>query len=112
MFETNLQVGEIRLFVEESRLETERVNDIADLARTLLKSLLSLLGGRVGALKYLLASDPNFYKLGHATSLPHRQTVPQSRETNVLVDSACSGTKSFTWLTVCVELADHDIGGM
>jgi hypothetical protein len=44
-----LQVGEIPLLVEGRLLQTERVDDVVDLNGLVLKSLLGLLGGRVGA---------------------------------------------------------------
>ena len=46
---TNLEVGEIGLLVEGGLLETEGVDDVVNLRRTLLKRLLGLLSGGVGA---------------------------------------------------------------
>lgn len=42
----------------------------------------------------------------------HWQTVPETLESNVLVDSRSDSTHSLAGLAVGVELADHDIGGV
>ena len=42
----------------------------------------------------------------------NRETVPETRESDILVDSAHGSTKAFPSLSVGVEFADHDIGGM
>ena len=41
-----------------------------------------------------------------------RKTVPETNKTDVLVDSTHSGTECFTRLTIGVQFANHDIGGM
>lgn len=38
------------------------------------------------------------------------QSIPQTAESDVTVDAAHGGTKSFASLTVCIELADHHVG--
>lgn len=43
-------------------------------------------------------------------NIPNRETVPETRETNVLIDTAHSSAKAFAGLAVGVELADHDVG--
>lgn len=57
LLHVSLKVGEVRLLVELGRLETERVDDVVDLDGTLLKSLLSLLGGSVGTGVWLIVLD-------------------------------------------------------
>lgn len=39
----------------------------------------------------------------------HRESVPESRKPNVLVDTAHRSTKSFTRSSIRIEFADHDI---
>ena len=46
---THLEVGQERLLVEGGGLETERVDDVVDLRRTVLECLITLLGRGVGA---------------------------------------------------------------
>jgi len=43
-----LEISEVGLFIEGSRLETERVDDVIDLGRALLKSFILILGRWVG----------------------------------------------------------------
>ena len=49
---------------------------------------------------------------GNLHNIPNRQTVPETREPDVLVDTAHSSAEAFTSLAVGIELADHDIGRM
>jgi len=44
-----LEVGKIRLLIERSALEAERVNDVVHLDGLVLNTLLGLLSGSVGA---------------------------------------------------------------
>lgn len=39
-----------------------------------------------------------------------RQTVPEARESNVLVDPAHGRAKCLALRAICIELADHDVG--
>jgi hypothetical protein len=40
------------------------------------------------------------------------QTIPETHETNTLVNPAHSGTGAFTSLSFRVEFRDHDVGGV
>jgi hypothetical protein len=48
-----LEVGEVGLLVERGGLETERVDDVVDLGRSVIEGLLGLLGGSVGTDVYM-----------------------------------------------------------
>ena len=43
-------------------------------------------------------------------NLPDRETVPETTESNILVDATHGATEAFTGLSVGVEFADHDVG--
>jgi hypothetical protein len=43
---------------------------------------------------------------------PNRETVPETRKANILVDSADSCSRALAWLALRVELRNHHIGGV
>ena len=52
------------------------------------------------------------FTLAITANSPNRQTVPETSETDILVDPRSSTAERLAGLTVGIELADHDIGRM
>lgn len=61
--------------------------------------------------KSLGQQNNDMFKIRRSHS-PNRQTVPQARESDVLIDPSHGGAGAFARFAVGVEFGDHDIGGV